>query len=718
MIHLQGPWNPFSGRLTLSDLPYDNVVVVGAFLFAAFLGLFLLATVTYLGKWGYLWREWLTSVDHKRIGIMYIIVGTVMLFRGFADAVMMRTQQVMAVGANSAGYMGAAHGYLPPYHYDQIYGSHGTIMLILAATPILAGFMNFLVPLQIGARDMAFPYLNSIGLWLTAVSAGLVMISLFVGDFSQAGWVGLAPLTELTYSPDVGVDYWSWALQISSIGTTIGAVNIITTIIKMRAPGMTWLRLPMFTWTALTTNVIGLTAFPVLGVAVGLLTLDRYLGTHFYTTGMGGNFMLYADLFWIWGHPEVYFLILPAWGMMSEIIPTFSEKTLFGYAVMVAATLSIGCISWTVWLHHFFTMGAGPVVNVFYSVTTMLVSIPTGVKVFNWTFTMYRGRLRFTTPMLWATASIFMLLIGGLTGMMLAIPAINYMTHNSLFVVAHFHCVVMVTLFASIGGATYWFPKVFGFRLHEPSGRLVFWLTVGGTFAVFNSMFALGFDGMPRRMAYVPYAGWRPLMITAELGILLYCGAIVAYIYQIYVSVRDRAGNRVDIDAWGTGRSLEWLTHSPVPAYNFAVLPHVNSRDEWAWRREHGYADVWPRQFQDIEVPLNTPVPLLIGACAAAFGFAMVWRIWWLAVAALAAIIGIIVVRSFHGSTGSRITADEIGRSERMAARRRRAVTQEVGQPGKVLAFDAAREGPERVPGKPDAPGRNAPGPDASGYAR
>ena len=673
MIDLKGPWSILLGRLTLSEIPFDSPVVFSAFVFAAVLAIAVLAALTYYKLWGTLWHDWLTSVDHKRIGIMYVIVGVVMLFRGFIDAVMMRTQQVMAAGPHSAGFIGAAHGYLPPYHYDQIYGSHGTIMLIFAATPILAGFMNYLLPLQIGARDMAFPYLNSVALWMTVVGAGLVMISLFVGDFSQAGWVGLTPLTEMSYSPDVGVDYWAWALEIGSIGTTLGAVNIIATIIKMRAPGMDWMRLPMFTWTALTTNVIGLTAFPVLGVAVGLLLLDRYIGTHFFTTGLGGNFMLYADLFWIWGHPEVYFIILPAWGMMSEIIPTFSEKPLFGYPVMVAATLSIGCISWTVWLHYFFTMGAGPIVNVFYSIATMLVSIPTGVKVFNWAFTMFRGRLTFTTPMLWAVSAIFMQLIGGLTGMMLAIPSINYMTHNTVFVIAHFHCVAMVTIFASVAGATFWFPKVFGFKLDERSGQWVFWLFIAGTFTVFTAMFGLGFDGMPRRLAYIPYASWRPLMVVEEFGILLYCGAVAAYIYQIYVSIRDRAANRADIDAWGTTRSLEWMTHSPVPAYNFAVIPHVNTRDEWAWRRENGHADSVPEKYEDIEVPLNTPVPLLLGAATAVFGFAMVWRIWWLAAVGLVAVFAIIIGRSFGGTTGSVITADEVRRTELAASRIRHA---------------------------------------------
>ncbi|WP_419729297.1 cbb3-type cytochrome c oxidase subunit I [Lichenicola sp.] len=689
MTNVQEHWDWFLGRLTLSQIPYDNLIVGGAFIFAVSLGVLILAALTYYRKWGWLYREWLTTVDHKRVGIMYIIVGTVMLFRGFVDAIMMRTQQVMAAGPLSHGYMGAEHGYLPPYHYDQIYGSHGTIMLIFAATPILAGFMNYLVPLQIGARDMAFPYLNALAFWMTAVGAALTMVSLFVGDFSQAGWVGLAPLTELSYSPDVGVDYWSWALQIGSIGTTIGAVNIIATIIKMRAPGMTWMRLSLFTWTSLTTNVIGLTAFPVLGVAIGLLSLDRYLGTHFYTTGFGGNFMLYTDLFWIWGHPEVYFIILPSWGMMSEIIPTFSEKKLFGYPVMVAATLSIGCISWTVWLHHFFTMGAGAIVNSFYSIATMLVAIPTGVKVFDWALTMVRGRLTFTTPMLWAVSAIFMQIIGGWTGMMLAIPAINYMTHNSVFVIAHFHCVVMVTVFAAIGGATFWFPKMFGFTLNERAGQWVFWLLVGGSFIVFTAMFMLGLTGMPRRLAYVPYATWWPLLVIEEIGIFVDIAALAAFIWQITVSIRDRNINRAGQDPWGTARSLEWITHSPVPDYNFAVIPHINARDEWAWRREHHLDQIMPEQYEDIELPLNTPVPMFIGACTFAFGFAMVWRIWWLAIASLIAIFAIVIFRSFDDGEGTIIKADEVRRRDLLAARPPAPRRTDQYIPGAVTAFNA-----------------------------
>ncbi len=664
MVALQGPWNPIVGRLTLSQIPYSNPIVLFAFVFSVAVGATILGFVYYKNAWLYLWREWLTTVDHKKIGIMYGIIGFVMLFRGFVDAMMMRTQQVMAAGPNSTGYLGAAHGYIPPYHYDQVYSSHGTIMLIFAVTPILSAFMNYLVPLQIGARDMAFPYLNAVGLWMTAVGAGLVMASLFIGDFSTAGWVGLTPFTELSYSPSVGVDYWAWSLQISSIGTTLTAVNIIATVIKMRAPGMTWFRIPLFTWTAITQSIIGLTAFPVLGVVLVMLSLDRYIGTHFFTAGLGGNFMLYEDLFWIWGHPEVYFLILPAWGIMSEIIPTFSEKGLFGYPVMVLATVSIGGISWTVWLHHFFTMGAGPWVNVFYSISTMFVGIPTGVKVFNWMFTMYRGRLRFESPMLWCCAAIFMQIIGGLTGMMLAIPAINYMTHNSVFVVAHFHCVVLVTLFATIAGVEFWFPKAFGFKLNERLGKAVFWSFIGGTFLTFNAMFALGFKGMTRRLDYVAEPSWFGLMFIEELGIAVYCLGAALLVAQYYVSIRDRKLHPATDNAWGTARSLEWLTHSPTPVYNYAVTPNVNTRDEAAWRRENGVDGMLPERFVDIEMPRNTPVPLFIGACAAMFGFGMVWRIWWLAALGLLGVFALVIYRSFEDQSGDVIPADEVRRTE------------------------------------------------------
>jgi len=664
LVHLQGPWTPLFGRLTLSQIPYHNGIVLGAFVFAAGAGLIIMAALTYYGKWGYLFREWITTLDHKKIGVMYIIVGLVMLFRGFIDGVMIRTQQMMADGSHSSGHLQALHGYLPPFHFDQIYSSHGTIMIIFAVTVVLTGFQNIIVPLQIGARDMAFPYLNAVSLWLTAAGAALVMISLFVGDFSHAGWVGVIPLTELPYSPGVGVDYWDWALQLSSLGTTLGALNLITTIVMMRAPGMTWFRMPFFTWASLSTQTIGLTAFPVLGVALALLSADRYLGTHFYTGGMGGNLMLYTDLFWIWGHPEVYFIILPAWGIMSEVIPVFSEKALFGYTVMVAATLSIAGLSWIVWLHHFFTMGAGPGVNLFFSVATMLVGIPTGVKVFNWSLTLYRGRLRFDTPMLWAIGALILLLVGGLTGMMLAIPAINYTVHNSVFVIAHFHMMFLVSVYGIFAGTMFWFPKLFGFRLDEAAGRKFFIYFSLGTATTFSAMFTLGFMGMTRRLDYLYDPHWQPLLDIEEFGIFLYCVSVFYFFKMIYVSLRDHSTQSHGQDVWATSRTLEWMTLTPVPYYNFAVIPEVHGRDEWASRRESGYQDAGPEEYEDIHLPKSTIVPAVIGALAFGFGFGMTWRIWWMAGASLLGIIAVIILRSFADQSGIVLPAETVRRME------------------------------------------------------
>lgn len=666
LVHVPGPWGPFLGRLALKQIPYQNPILVGTFLLVAAFGVVIIAAISYRRAWGYLWREWITTLDHKKIGVMYCAVGLLMLLRGFIDAIMMRTQQMMAVGPKSPGFLGALHGYLPPYHFGQVYSAHGTIMILFAITPILVGIMNIVVPLQVGARDMAYPYLNAVSFWLTAAAVALVMISLFVGDFSHAGWVGLIPLTELAYSPGVGVDYWIWAVQIGSIGTTLASINIIVTIIKMRAPGMRWTRLPIFSWTALSTSVVGLSSFPVLTAALALLSLDRYVGTHFFTGGLGGNLMLYTNLFWIWGHPEVYYVVLPAFGIMSEIIPTFSEKPLFGYITMAAASIAIAGISWSVWLHHFFTMGAGPGVNAFFSVASMLVGIPTGVKVFNWAFTLYKGRIRFDVPMLWALAALALLLIGGLTGMMLAMPSIDYTVHNSVFLVAHFHTMLNVVGFACLGGINFWFPKVFGFKLDEGLGKRAFWFFSAGTVLVFGCMYGLGFMGMTRRLDYIPYLSWRPLLIGEEVGIFLFCIASYYLFKQLYVSVRDRAQNRVTSnDPWGTARSLEWLTNTPVPFYNFAVRPQINSRDEWAWRRQHGLESARPDRYEDIHLPNNSAVPPLLGALAFAFGFGFVWRMYWLVAVSLAGMIAAIIAKSFHEDSGHTIPGSRVERWER-----------------------------------------------------
>src|SRR5215470_16749040 len=386
------------GKLSWDSIPWHEPVAMGGVFMMVFGAIALLAGVTYFKKWGYLYREWLTSVDHKRLGVMYIILALIMLLRGFADALMMRAQQAVAAGGHE--------GFLNPEHYNQVFTAHGVIMIFFMAMPFMVGLMNVVVPLQIGARDVAFPFVNSLSFWLTAAGAILVNLSLAVGEFARTGWLAYPPLSELAYSPGVGVDYYLWALQISGIGTLSTGINLVTTILKMRAPGMSYLRMPMFCWTSLASNLLIVAAFPILTATLGMLTLDRYLGFHFFTNEAGGNMMMFINLIWAWGHPEVYILVLPAFGVFSEVISTFAGKPLFGYRSMVMATMFICLVSFMVWLHHFFTMGAGPNVNAVFGISTSIIAVGTGVKVYNWLFTMYGGRIRFTTPMLWSMGFI------------------------------------------------------------------------------------------------------------------------------------------------------------------------------------------------------------------------------------------------------------------------------------------------------------------------
>jgi cytochrome o ubiquinol oxidase subunit 1 len=667
LVNVPGPWSPLLGRLALSEIPYTNLIIAPLFVVLVLSGLALVVAITYYGKWGYLWKEWLTTVDHKKLGVMYIILGLIMLFRGFIDGLMMRTQQMLGDGPGDNGMkvLGAIHGYLAPFHFGQIYSAHGLIMILLAATPLLVGIMNIIVPLQIGARDMAYPYLNALGLWITTAAVFLIMTSMFVGDFSHNGWFGYAPLFEMAYSPGVGVDYWIWTLELVALSTTLATINLLATVVKMRAPGMTWGRIPIFTWTAISASIIALTSFPCLQVALGLVGADRYLGTHFFTAGFGGNLMLYTNLFWLWGHPEVYFVIMPALGMISEIIPTFSEKPLFGYMSMVIATFAIAGISWLVWMHHFFTMGMGPYVSTVFSVATMLVGIPTGVKVFSWAFTMYRGRITYTSPMHWTLGSLFLLLVGGLTGMMLSIPAINYMVHNSVFVVAHFHMMLLCIVYAVFGAVIYWFPKVFGYKLSEYWGKMMFWLFSAGTVLVFLPMFMLGFMGETRRLDWPFNPHWAAMFDIQEVGIAVYVLSIFAFIWMIYISIRDRAYHRVGADAWGTSRSLEWVADSPVPFYNYALVPHINSRDEAAWRREYGLSEMRTDHFKAIHMPNNTGVAIIIGALTFIIGFALTWRIWWLTVAVLIITVLVMIYRSWTGDPGYIILAEEMEKLDR-----------------------------------------------------
>ena len=574
---------------------------------------------------GYLWTEWFTSVDHKKIGIMYIIASIIMLIRGFSDALLMRSQQALAV-SDSSGV-----GYLPPEHYDQIFTAHGVIMIFFVAMPFMVGLMNIIVPLQIGARDVAFPFLNSLSFWLFIVGAMLVNASLFIGEFAATGWLAYPPLSGLEYSPWVGVDYWLWSLQISGIGTLLSGVNFFVTIMRMRAPGMTLMKMPVFTWTSLCSNVLIILAFPILTVTITLLTIDRYFGTHFFTNDMGGNQMMYVNLIWAWGHPEVYILILPAFGIFSEVTATFCRKRLFGYTSLVYATCCIMVLSFIVWLHHFFTMGAGASVNAFFGIATMIISIPTGVKIFNWLFTMWGGKVEFTSPMWWTLSFLITFVIGGMTGVMLAIPAADFVLHNTLFLVAHFHNVIIGgVLFGYFAGLAYWFPKATGFKLDETLGKWACGLWTVGFFTAFMPLYVLGFMGMTRRLNYYDNPVWNTWLLIAGIGALIVLLGICVQLYQIFASIRDRKKNADTTgDPWG-GRTLEWATSSPPPFYNFAKIPTIKDRDPWHDMKEDGTAFVEPAEYKKIHMPKNTWAGIVIAGFSFAFGFAMVWHIWWL----------------------------------------------------------------------------------------
>ncbi|WP_069261921.1 cytochrome o ubiquinol oxidase subunit I [Paraburkholderia nodosa] len=645
------------GKLTLDAVPWHEPIIMGTGAVVALGGLALLAAITIAGKWGYLWREWITSVDHKRIGVMYIILAVVMLLRGFADAIMMRAQQALAYGD--------AAGYLPPHHYDQIFTAHGVIMIFFVATPLILGLMNVVVPLQVGARDVAYPFVNSLSFWLSVVGAVLVMVSMFVGDFAATGWVAYPPLSELGYSPTVGMDYYIWSLQLSGLGTTLSGINFIVTILRMRAPGMKMMQMPVFVWTAFITNILIVAVFPVLTATLALLTMDRYFDMHFFTNELGGNAMMYINLIWVWGHPEVYILILPAFGAYSEIIATFSGKPLFGYKSMVYATSSIGILSFFVWLHHFFTMGSGANVNAFFGIMTTVISIPTGVKLFNWLFTMYRGRIRYHSATLWTIGFMVTFAVGGMTGVLLAVPGADFVLHNSLFLVAHFHNVIIGgVVFGCLAGVSFWFPKVFGFTLNEFWGKVSFWCWLIGYWLAFTPLYILGFEGMTRRMNHYEVAEWHPWLVVALVGAVFVGLGILSFIVQIVVSLRDREANRdVTGDPWD-GRSLEWSTASPAPFYNFAVLPEITSTEQHWDNKEAGRAYVQPAKYEDIHMPRNTGAGFIIAAFSLLFGFAIVWHMWLFAAAGLIGMIATFIARTYNQDVDYWVPAAEVERIE------------------------------------------------------
>src|SRR5579864_8565390 len=646
------------GKLTLDSIPYHEPIIMFAAVLMGVGAIAVLGAITYFGKWRYLWNEWLTSVDHKKLGVMYIIVAMIMLLRGFSDAIMMRLQLALAYHSP---------GYLPPHHYDQIFTAHGVIMIFFMAMAFMIGLMNLIVPLQIGARDVAYPFINSLSFWMTAVSAILINVSLVIGEFAQTGWLAYPPLSELQFSPGVGVDYYLWSLQLSGVGTLLTGINFFVTIIKMRAPGMTFMKMPVFTWTALCTNVLIMASFPILTVTLALLGLDRYLGMHFFTNDAGGNAMLYLNLIWAWGHPEVYILILPAFGIFSEVVATFAKKPLFGYKTMVYATCAIMVLSFLVWLHHFFTMGSGADVNAFFGIATMVIAIPTGVKVFNWLFTIYKGRLQFTTPILWTLGFMVTFTIGGMTGVMMAIPGADFVLHNSLFLIAHFHNVIIGgVLFGYLAGFNYWFPKAFGFKLNEKLGKRAFWFWLVGFYVAFLPLYVLGFMGMTRRLNHYDNPAWHPWLLLAEVGAVLIAIGIAHQLLQLYVSIRDRnlPENRDTTgDPWG-GRTLEWAISSPPPVYNFAVIPVVRELDAFTEMKSRAKREVSEPVYRDIHMPANTSAGLIVSVFSLVLGFAAVWHIWWLAIVGMVGVIGTVIARSFDNDTDYYIPADSVRLTE------------------------------------------------------
>ena len=644
------------GRLTLDSFPIHEPILVGTFAAVAFGGAVVLGALTYFKLWGYLWKEWFTTVDHKRIGIMYMILGIIMLLRGFADALMMRAQQAMAFGANE--------GFLPAHHYDQVFTAHGVIMIFFVAMPFVTGLMNYVVPLQIGARDVSFPFLNNFSFWMTVSGAVIVMASLFVGEFARTGWLAMAPLSGLDYSPDVGVDYYIWALQIAGVGTLLSGVNLLATIIKMRAPGMTLMKMPVFVWTALATNTLIVAAFPILTAVLAMLSLDRYVGTNFFTNTGGGNPMMYVNMIWIWGHPEVYILILPLFGVFSEITSTFSSKRIFGYTSMVYAILVITILAYLVWLHHFFTMGSGASVNSFFGITTMIISIPTGAKIFNWLFTMYKGRIRFELPMMWTIAFMITFVIGGMTGVLLAVPPADFVLHNSLFLIAHFHNVIIGgVVFGTFAAINYWFPKAFGFKLDKFWGTVSFWCWTLGFYVAFMPLYVLGLMGVTRRLRHFDDPSLQIWFIIAALGALMIAAGIGAMLVQFWVSFRNREALRDTTgDPWG-GRTLEWATSSPPPDYNFAFTPVVHDLDAWYDMKARG-AERPTEGFRAIHMPRYTGAGVILAGCATVFGLAMIWYIWWLAALSFVGLLAVAIGHTFNYDRDYYIPVEEVIETE------------------------------------------------------
>lgn len=645
----------FFGKLTLRALPHFWYTIGGT-LFIAAVAIGLAIFLTKKKRWGWLWNDWLTSTDPKKIGVMYLIASAVMFFRGLLDAGMIWLQQAIAAGSQ---------GYLTADHFQQIVTAHGDIMVFFVVMGFFFGLMNIIIPFQIGTRDLAFPFLNSLGFWLYVAGALLINSFFIFGEnFANTGWLAVAPLSELEFNPGVGVDYWAWSLQLSGLGSLLAGLNFFVTIIKKRAPGMTLMKMPLFVWTSLCSTVLIISAFPVITATIFLLWLDRFFGMHFFTTGFGGNQMLYFNLIWMWGHPEVYILVLPAFGMFSEIVSTFSRKRIFGYVSMVWAAILITLLSYLVWLHHFFTMGAGADVNFFFGLMTMLISIPMGVQIFNWILTMFKGKVVLATPMYWFLGFITIFTIGGMGGVLMGSPPADFQVHNSLFLVAHFHTMVVGgAIFGTFAGVTYWFPKITGYTLNERLGKRAFWIWMVGFFVAFGPLYLLGFMGATRRLDhYATSTGWHPFFVTAFVGFLIILFGLFTQIQQFIVSYRERNQNRdLTGDPWD-GRTLEWATPSPPPFYNFAVIPTITSSEEFWEMKKKGLKPI--TQYEDIVLPKNTGMGIYLSGFAFLLGFALVWQILWAGAIGLIGILACIILRSFDEDTEYELSAAEVEKLE------------------------------------------------------
>lgn len=562
-------------------------------------------------SFGTVFMDYLTTVDHKKIAILYLIAGGFFFVVGGIEALLIRIQ--LSIPNN---------GFVTAETFNQIMTMHGTTMIFLAAMPLVFALMNAVVPLQIGARDVAFPFLNALAFWLFLFGGIFLNLSWFLGGAPDAGWTSYASLA--LQSSGHGVDFYVMGLQISGFGTLIGGINFVVTIINMRAPGMTYMRMPLFTWTTFVTSGLIVFAFPPLTVGLFFMMFDRLFGSGFYNTALGGNTIIWEHLFWIFGHPEVYILILPAFGIFSEIFATFSRKRLFGYSSMVFATVLIGFLGFMVWAHHMFTTGLGPIANSIFAVASMLIGIPTGIKIFNWLFTMWGGNIRFTTPLLWAVAFIPSFVIGGVTGIMVASAPADYQYHDTYFVVAHFHYVIVGgVVFAIFAGTHYWWPKMFGKMLNETLGKITFALFFTGFHLTFFIQHFLGVWGMPRRVfTFLPGQGLETGNLISSIGALFMAVGTICLVINIIITTKK--GKKATADAWDDGRTLEWSIASPPPSYNFKQLPLVRSLDALWMEKMAGNSEVPTAEpIGDIHMPNASFLPFTIsmGLFIAAIGF-------------------------------------------------------------------------------------------------